>query len=571
MRGSRGALIGLAVAGLVCGVAGIALALSSDHQLVADPIIVVGLTLGWAWIGTGLYAQWRRPGNRIGLLMTTVGFVWFINALPESNSALLFTIGSALGGLWFGPFAHLLIAFPSGRVAPGIERWLVRFGYFIASVQWVVWLFMNPEDCAGCPENLLLIDDNPAVADALSSFFGLASVGTLAWLGLVLVQRWRRSGPVQRQALSPVLWTGAAVAVAGILSVVPAAIGSDPAEDAWNLVLITLISAVPFAFLVGLMRSSLSRAGAVSGLVERFGTVSVRDALAEALGDPELALAYWLPRPGRWVDGEGRPFELPESKAVTEIEQVAAIVYDPALLEEPELVRAAGAAAALALRNERLDAELRARYEDLRASQARLVAAGDEARRRIERDLHDGAQQRLVSLALMLRMAARRHPEDPDLVSAGEELKHALQELRELARGIHPAVLTERGLEAALAGLASRSNVPVTVTAELDGRLEPAVETAAYFVISEALTNVSKYADATTAEVSVRQANGHVVIDVRDDGKGGADPGAGSGLRGIADRVSALDGVLEVSSPPGEGTVVRAELPTGADHPRPAR
>ena len=133
---------------------------------------------------------------------------------------------------------------------------------------------------------------------------------------------------------------------------------------------------------------------------------------------------------------------------MTEIEQVAAIVYDPALLEEPELVRAAGAAAGLALRNERLDAELRARYEDLRASQARLVAAGDEARRRIERDLHDGAQQRLVSLALMLRMAARRHPDDPDLVRAGEELKNALQELRELARGIHPAVLTERGLEA---------------------------------------------------------------------------------------------------------------------------
>ena len=256
---------------------------------------------------------------------------------------------------------------------------------------------------------------------------------------------------------------------------------------------------------------------------------------------------------------------------MTEIEQVAAIVHDPALLEEPELVRAAGAAAALALRNERLDAELRARYEDLRASQARLVAAGDEARRRIERDLHDGAQQRLVSLALMLRMAARRHPDDPDLVRAGEELKHALQELRELARGIHPAVLTERGLEAAVAGLASRSHVPVTVTAELDGRLEPAVETAAYFVISEALTNVSKYADATSAEVSVRQANGHVVIDVRDDGNGGADPSAGSGLRGIADRVSALDGLLEVSSPPGEGTVVRAELPTSAARPTPAR
>jgi signal transduction histidine kinase len=309
----------------------------------------------------------------------------------------------------------------------------------------------------------------------------------------------------------------------------------------------------------------------VSGLVERFGTVSVRDALAEALGDPELSLAYWLPRPGRWVDADGHPFTPPESKAVTEIEDVAAIVHDPALLEEPELVRTAGAAAGLALRNERLDAELRARYEELRASQARLVAAGDEARRRIERDLHDGAQQRLVSLALMLRMAARRHPDDPDLARAGDELGEALQELRELARGIHPAVLTERGLAAALAGLAQRSNVPVTINAELEGRLEPAVETAAYFVVSEALTNVSKYADASAAEVSVRRVDGQVVIDIRDDGVGGADPASGSGLRGIADRVSALDGLLEVTSPPGEGTVVRAELPTSASRPRPAR
>ena len=204
MRGSRGALIGLAIVGLALGLAGIAVALSSEHQLVPTPIIVVGLTLGWAWIGTGLYAQWRRPGNRIGLLMTTVGFVWFINALPESNSALLFTIGSALGGLWFGPFAHLLIAFPSGRVAPGRDRWLVRFGYVIGAGTGVVWLFMVPEDCTGCPENLLLIDDNQAAADALTSLFGLAGVGTLAWLGCAAqraaaAQRRDRAAPEVRQ------------------------------------------------------------------------------------------------------------------------------------------------------------------------------------------------------------------------------------------------------------------------------------------------------------------------------------------------------------------------------------
>jgi signal transduction histidine kinase len=337
----------------------------------------------------------------------------------------------------------------------------------------------------------------------------------------------------------------------------------------FDYVLIGLITLVPFAFLLGLLRSSLSRAGAVSTLVERVGTTSVRDALAEALGDPRLALAYWLPEPGRYVDAAGHPFELPPDRAVTELEhdgaRVAAIVHDPALLQEPALVRTAGAAAGLAVRNERLDAELRARYEELRASRARLVAAGDAARRQIERDLHDGAQQHLVSLALTLRLArssAGDETRTAQLIdSALEQLKLGLAELRELARGIHPAVLTERGLEAALAGLAARAPVPVRVDSRLGARLPPAVESAAYFVVAEALTNVAKYARASAAEVSVRREDGHVVIAVADDGVGGADAAKGSGLRGIADRVAALDGSVALDSPPGGGTRVRAELP----------
>ena len=350
-----------------------------------------------------------------------------------------------------------------------------------------------------------------------------------------------------------------------------------------NFVLIALITAVPFAFLAGLMRSTLSRAGAISAMVQRVGGASVRDALAEALGDRDLTLAYWLPRLGVYVDAAGRPVELPPpgaARAVTEIEhdggRVAAIVHDAALLEEPELVRAAGAAAGLALRNERLDAELRARYEELRASRARLVAAGDAARRRIERDLHDGAQQHLVSLALTLRMArSAAEPGSPAselLDGAIDELKLGLAELRELARGIHPAVLTERGLEPALEGLAARAPFPVSVHAELDDRLPPEIESAAYFIVSEALTNVAKYADATEAEVTVVCDEGRVVIEIRDDGVGGADAAGGSGLRGIADRAAALDGVLHVESPPGAGTVVRAELPVAIGaHPTPAR
>jgi len=228
-------------------------------------------------------------------------------------------------------------------------------------------------------------------------------------------------------------------------------------------------------------------------------------------------------------------------------------------------VRTAGVAAALALQSERLAAEVRARYDDLRAASARLVAAGDAARRRIERDLHDGAQQRLVALSVTLNLA-RKHvePGSPTatlLDSAMAELTAGLSELRELARGIHPAVLTERGLDPALQVLAARAPLPVTISGGLAERLPPAVESAAYFVVMEALTNVAKYASATTAEVTVQRVNGHVTIDIADDGVGGADPASGSGLTGLADRVAALGGWLVVESPPGGGTVVRARMP----------
>jgi signal transduction histidine kinase len=219
----------------------------------------------------------------------------------------------------------------------------------------------------------------------------------------------------------------------------------------------------------------------------------------------------------------------------------------------------------------KLDAELRARLEELRASRARLVEAGDAERRRLERDLHDGAQSRLVGLALMLRSARARAAEDRELATlldrAQEELQTGLTELRELARGIHPAILTERGLAPALDGLVSRAPVPVTLQAETEERLPGPVESAAYFVVSEALTNVAKYARASHATVRVRRENGRVSVDVTDDGVGGADATRGSGLRGLADRVAALDGTLSLDSPPGDGTRLHAEIPCGSFTP----
>jgi signal transduction histidine kinase len=241
------------------------------------------------------------------------------------------------------------------------------------------------------------------------------------------------------------------------------------------------------------------------------------------------------------------------------------LVYDASLDDDPELVEAVAATAAITLDATRLQAESEQRLEELRASRERIVSAGDAERRRLERNLHDGAQQRLVSVALQLRMVQSRIETDPALASellasAGAELSQSLQELRELARGIHPAVLNH-GLGAALDSLAARASVPTEVSFETRERLPPEVELAAYFVTSEALANVAKYARASRASVRVSRRGGAAVIEIADDGIGGADEAAGSGLQGLADRVAALDGTLRILSPPGAGTVVTAELP----------
>jgi signal transduction histidine kinase len=300
----------------------------------------------------------------------------------------------------------------------------------------------------------------------------------------------------------------------------------------------------------------------------------IREMLAQSLGDRTLSIAYWLPDREAFVDESGRPVKLPapgSGRAWTAVERdgrrVAAIVHDAELDTGPELVNAVAAAAALALDNERLKADLRARVEDLRVSRARIVQAGDAARRRLERDLHDGAQQQLVSLALDLRLL-RARLRDAETAAAvddlSEKLSVALAELRELARGIHPAVLTDRGLGPAVQGLADRTPVPVTVEVELEDRPSPPIEAAAYFVVAEALTNVAKYAQAGEASVEIRRIGDDVVVSVDDDGVGGATLEEGSGLRGMQDRLSALDGTLTLRSPVGGGTHLRARIPCGA-------
>jgi signal transduction histidine kinase len=251
---------------------------------------------------------------------------------------------------------------------------------------------------------------------------------------------------------------------------------------------------------------------------------------------------------------------------------VAAMVHDPALDDNPELLDAVGSAAGLALENERLQAELRAQLEELRDSRARIVDAGDTARRRLERNLHDGAQQRLVALSVALGLAETKLDSDPEkaaalLAAARAELALALEELREIARGLHPAVLSDHGLEPAIYSLMHRLPLPVELTFDVAERLAPALEVASYYVIAESLTNVAKYAQASHATIEVRALGDRLLLEVRDDGVGGADHTAGSGLLGLQDRVAALGGRLHIESVPGEGTAVRADVPLQVAEP----
>jgi signal transduction histidine kinase len=568
-RVSQRTLPALAGAGLAGGLVFAWLTLTSDHLHDRGLEAALGLLVGWSFIGTGLFAWWRRPGNRTGLLMAGVGFAWFATGVSASNDDLVFTIAIALDGIFPAVLGHLLLAFPTGRLGTRTDRVLVAAIYLTVTVLQVPALLFEVTG-RDEPRNLMLVEPNQDLADLLDGLQFLVALALIIASLVVLFRRRSTVPPAQRAVLAPVLWTGG-----GTLAVFALALGLDatgaPSETLERLALL-LFATVPFGFLAGLLRTRLAHGAAVSELIARLGQVpgedALRAALADALGDPSLRLAYWLPESERFVDASGRPVTLPDG-GWTAVElhgrRVAAIVHDLSLADEPELVRTVGAAAALALENQRLSAELRARIEDLRASRARLVEATDAERRRLERDLHDGAQSRLVALALQLRLARSKANGQPELAAmldrSSAELQASLEELRELARGIHPAVLSHHGLEAALRALAGRAPVPVEVSCDPPEQVPPAVETALYFVVAEALTNVAKYADANHATVSVKGDDGTVVVEVTDDGRGGADVGGGSGLRGLADRVAALDGRLELHSPPGAGTRLRATIP----------
>ena len=816
--------------GLLLTAGALLLVLNSDHEEEPVFVAVAYVLAAWSFILGGLFAWGRRPDNRFGPLLVAVGLTVFIGALEQSNASVPFTLGYVFGGVFIAVFIHALLVFPRGYLETRLVFAIVAIAYLALTVGALLTSLFDDlsQECPDCPPNAFLIVDSPSAVAAIDGV--LIAVGIPALLASLYVfrRRWSAASAPLRRVLLPVyLAAGATISFLAIGLFVGSFSERSASVIFW--IVTVAFACVPLAFIAGLLSGRLAREGVGQLLLElghAHAPGELREALARALGDPTLRLAYWIPETQSYADIDGTPIGLPKGRGedlATMVERdgqpVAALIHHRSLEEDPLLVEAVAAAAAMALENEqrlaalaeaqariqalvdafpdlifrmdrdgvyleykgrpedlavppdqligskahdilprdvadqlvggirraidtgelvtgeytleldgvsrdfearivkageaavligrefternRAQAELerlhealqqrhrdleherdfirtvvdstpsllclvtpagnvlrvntslerlsgrreddltsgnafwdlfiapeereaarraldevaaeggRGEYEstwitaagerrkvawsttplhddqgqprllicgvditerthqeiELRRSRARLVEASDVERRRLERNLHDGAQQRLVSLSLMLRLAHARVASEPEhaallLGQASEELGRALEELRELARGIHPAVLSDRGLGAALEALVSRTPLPVELEL-LDDRLPEPVEAAAYYVVSEALANVAKYAEASSVAVSIASVNGHAVVEIADDGVGGADPSKGSGLRGLVDRVEALDGRLAVESPPGQGTRIRVEIPCG--------
>ena len=527
---------------------------------------VVDLGVVWAFTGAAVLALSRPSLRRSGWLMAAVAATWFLYDLQLSTVPLIWTFGWVFGDLYLALTAHLVLSFPEGRIWSTPARVVVALAYLTTVGTATLAALFQPD-----PGNLLVIDPDQARADRIGEIASSLGVAIAGAYVILIVHRLLTLQRVARRAAAPLLVGALLSAPILFVGLIANGRGSTDLADRLELVDRATTILVPLGFALGLLWSRLRHSGASSLVVElrEGGRETLRDRLARALGDPTLEIAYWVPDPGWYVDADGSVVELPEpgSRAVTHVvasgAPVGALVHDPALLEEPELVESVRATAALVLENERLAAEIRAQLAEVHASRARIVTATDEERRRLERDLHDGAQQRLVGLSLKLGLAqvGADTPASDALASAQADLEGALAELREFARGVHPSILREDGLDAALATLARRASVPVDVTGSVGERLPDAVELAAYFFVSEALTNVAKHARASQVDVTVDVRGDVLCVSVADDGVGGAEADVGSGLAGLSDRLAALDGTLEIESATGLGTTLTATIP----------
>jgi signal transduction histidine kinase len=497
-----------------------AIALGVVAEWVGRPeALALDTAAGFALAGFGLLAWTRRPDSRAGAIMAAGGVAWFVGSF-----------GGWAVFLHRGPLAHLLGSYPSGSLRSRAERVTIAAAYAYAALY-------------------------PVASNEYATLVYSAGIAALCTGRYVRTRgRERRARAV---ALAAALALCSVIATASLLRLTD---GGNGRALLWAYDLVVLLVALGLFVHLVWLRSS---AAAVTGLVVDLGdprtAARLGDRLARALGDPTLVIAYALPDGDGYVDESGRRFDLPTGagRAITPVDEngkrVAVLVHDAAVLDDPALVSAVSAATRLAVSNAALQADVRARVAEVEASRRRIVETADAQRLRLEQELREGAERRLARVSDLVTS-------EPSLAELSESVEAAQRELRELALGIHPGSLVEGGLAAALADLAERTHVDVDVTAPA-GRLPPRVEAAAYFVCSEALTNVEKHAQASLVTIGVTLDGRSVVLSIEDDGVGGADLSQGSGLQGLADRVEALGGRFAVESPGGRGTRLLVQLP----------
>jgi signal transduction histidine kinase len=575
----------IAAAALALAVGAVAEGVALDGEVWPAWLVAVDAVVGIAAVGAGLAAWLARPESRTGPALVAMGGIWYLGAFGEaSDQRLVDLIGFPLQG-WFDVLlVVLLLAVTHGglrtRAASTIAAGVVAAH---AALGLARLLLRPPNDISSCfcVGNRITGITDPGAYDAAVRIASLVEAA-FAFAALLLIgARWRAATGPARRTLGALLAAGAGATAIVTYNRVLTRVVSTPVETGHTMVVVLAAGriAVACAVAASLIRGRRTRARVADVVVslDDRGIDGGSEALRRALADPGVRLLRWSAARRAYLDEHGAEASLPEPAAplaATRLERdgttLGALVHDAALREEPELLGAVLAAARLALDNERLADEVRARLEEVRASRRRIVAAGDAERRRLERDLHDGAQQQLVVVAVRLSALHRRAGMTGDVALADElddlaaELRAATDEIRRIARGIRPPALVEGGLGPALEVLADRAPLPVLLDVRLERRPPDDVEAAAYFAAAEALANVLKHADAGQVRVEAAEAAGELTVSVSDDGRGGADPDGGSGLVGLADRLEALGGSLSVQSPGGGGTTVVARIPVAA-------
>ncbi len=548
--------------------------LAHNWQFQAAYIPILDLAIGWVLVASGLIGAIARPSQPAGRRLVLAGFLWFVGSPRQDEFPIIDDLAFAFQGYFDLVLVLIALSFPARWPARREERGILIALAVTFGIRSVVRLVTRAPDFG--PD--LLPHDT---AFALVAWVDVALASLFFLAGCLLVRRAVVSKEPMRRLIVPVAAAGAIASFAEAyrfyypltqLGYVPPL--SDDAQTvlAWFPNVLRIL--VPLGILVGILRLRPDRstiAQAIADVGDAPSSLTLRDALAGALRDPSLRILTWDDDAAAYHDETGTLVPMPVSTSratVTPVEtagrRLAVLVHDPALDEDPSLVAAGVAVTRLAIDNERLNLEISRQLEEVRASRARIVEAGDAERRRIERDLHDGVQQRLVALAMALRRAGGSADGESEagraLGRGAEEALVVVEEVRELARGIHPAVLTEAGLRPALQALADRSPIPVESDVDLGLEVTGTAAATAYFVASEALANIAKHANATTIRLIATTDDGRLLLTIEDDGVGGADP-TGSGLRGLADRVAASGGIFNVKAGPNGGTRLSAVVP----------